>query len=309
MGVADEEGPDMASEVMEEPTASGVDATTAKFHKERLPAIVEQEMVVETVPQVDVPLPRVDEEGPSGIVASPVAEVILENMQVPSGKPKDVRASSGIALDLPIPSSADNPALIILQILSTVLPQSANNMDIVLGAVTGPHAIVVKVLLKQFLDLLMDVVPALLYDPTTSKGAIARLEILAGSIRYFDASVADRLKLVIDRLRIRLNVLKIMRLDLEASVAQTASKLKVARMLELENLEQRLEAKKKRSQEFFSIAEEVKARHQKRRNDLEETIRQIEEMERALATAKAREAHYLKLSRPFERRSMRLMTK
>lgn len=65
--------------------------------------------------------------------------------------------------------------------------------------------------------------------------------------------------------------------------------LKVERMLELKDLEWWLEAEKKNSQEVFSIAEEVKARHQKRQNDLETTKRQIEEMEQALAIVRTRE--------------------
>lgn len=79
--------------------------------------------------------------------------------------------------------------------------------------------------------------PLLIQDAAVYMGAIAGLEGLAGSIRCFDAPLADRLKQVIDRLRIQLNVLLIIRADLEASIMQTAAKLKVTGILELEDLE------------------------------------------------------------------------
>lgn len=82
-----------------------------------------------------------------------------------------------------------------------------------------------------------------------------------------------------DRLQIRQNVLKVMRVDLEASVAQSAATLKVARILELEDLEQRLKAEKKHSEEVSSAAERVRAHHLKRRDDFEVIRCQVGEME------------------------------
>lgn len=114
-------------------------------------AATEQEMVVETVPLADVPPPQVDKARPSETVASPVTEAFSESMQVPSDKPQDVASSSGMTLELLILSFADTLALIVLPILLVVLPQStidAINTDIVLGPITGPHAIVIEVLLK-----------------------------------------------------------------------------------------------------------------------------------------------------------------
>lgn len=93
-----------------------------------------------------------------------------------------------------------------------------------------------------------------------------------------------------NRLQIWLNGLNALRVDLEASVAQAAAKLKVTRMLELEDLERRFEAEKKHSHEVFSIFERLRAQHQKCRDDLEADKRQVEEMEQALAAAKASEA-------------------
>lgn len=71
---------------------------------------------------------------------------------------------------------------------------------------------------------------------------------------------------------------------------QVVAKLKATRMLELEDLEQRLEAEKKHSQEIFSIAEKVKFHHQKTRDDHEAAKRKVEEIEQALAATKARGA-------------------
>lgn len=99
-----------------------------------------------------------------------------------------------------------------------ILPSAieAINADIVLGPVTSPHAIVDEILLKQFRSLLKEVISPLLQDPSSAEVVIAGLEGLADSIRHFDATLADSLKLVIDKLRIRLNVLQVMRVDFEA---------------------------------------------------------------------------------------------
>lgn len=66
-----------------------------------------------------------------------------------------------------------------------VLPPSAAeaiDADIVLGPVTGPHAIVVDFLLRQFLAILKGVVSPLLQDPFASEVVIAGLEGLIDSI-------------------------------------------------------------------------------------------------------------------------------
>lgn len=75
--------------------------------------------------------------------------------------------------------------LIVLTILLVVLPPSATetiNANIILGPVTGPHAIVADVLLKQFLVLLKGVVSLLLQDPSGFEAIIAGLEGLVNSI-------------------------------------------------------------------------------------------------------------------------------
>lgn len=56
-----------------------------------------------------------------------------------------------------------------------------------------------------------------------------------------------------------MNLLIALRADLEASVEWTASKLKAGRIFELEDLEQWLEAKKRRSLELSSLAKKLKA--------------------------------------------------
>lgn len=92
----------------------------------------------------------------------PVTEAISESVQVPSGEPQDVASSSGMAIELLTPGSADTSALITLLILSVFLTQlvaEAINVNIVLRLVIGPHAIVVQVFLKQFLALTKNVTP------------------------------------------------------------------------------------------------------------------------------------------------------
>lgn len=82
----------------------------------------------------------------------------------------------------------------------------------------------------------------------------------------------------------------VIRADLEASVTQTSTKLKVARTLEHEGFKQRLEAKKMRSKQISSIVKKVKAHHQKSQDDLRTPRCQVGEIEQALSAAKAREA-------------------
>lgn len=69
----------------------------------------------------------------------------------------------------------------------------------------------------------------------------------------------------------------ILRDDLEASVEWIVAELKVKRMLKLEDLERRLEAEKKWSQELSSITEKVKVQHQKGQADLEAARCLVEE--------------------------------
>lgn len=93
----------------------------------------EQEMVVKIAPAADIqsdeagssgtvasltelPPTQVDEVGPSGAMASPTTEV-SESMQVRSGEPQAMASFFGTTLELPTPSSADTPALIVLPIL------------------------------------------------------------------------------------------------------------------------------------------------------------------------------------------------
>lgn len=90
----------------------------------------------------------------------------------------DIASSSGAVPELPPLSSADTLVLIELPILSVVLlPSSIEAIDanIVLGLVVDPHAIVVEVLLKQFLSLLKGVVSLLLQDPSVSEAIIASI--------------------------------------------------------------------------------------------------------------------------------------
>lgn len=101
---------------------------------------------------------------------------------------------------------------------------------------------IVEALLNQFFTCMKNVLPLLLQDTDASEDTMTGLEGLANSIRRFDATLSDPLKQLIDRLRVWLNLLIIMRADFEALVEQTTAKLKVAKLkvartLELQDLE------------------------------------------------------------------------
>lgn len=77
---------------------------------------------------------------------------------------------------------------------------------------------IVKTLLKQFLAYMKTHVPLFLQNTGASEGTITGLEGLASSIICFDVPFADRLKLVIDRLQIWLNLLIVLKSGIEALV-------------------------------------------------------------------------------------------
>lgn len=85
-----------------------------------------------------------------------------------------------------------------------------------------------------------------------------------------------------------MNLLIALRVDLKASVERTTVELKVARILELEDFEQRFEAKKKRSQKISSITEKVKVHHLKSQEDLEVARCLVVNIEWALAIGASR---------------------
>lgn len=106
-------------------------------------------------------------------------------MQIHSGEPRAVSSSSSTALELPTSSFCDTPELIVLLILSVVLLPSATeaiDADIVHGPVTGQHAIVVEILLKQFCAILKEIVSIFLLESSASEAVIAVLMGLADSI-------------------------------------------------------------------------------------------------------------------------------
>lgn len=78
-------------------------------------------------------------------------------------------------------------------------------------------------------------------------------------------------------------------MDFETLIERTAAKLRVERLLELEELEQRLEAKRKRSIEISSTIKKVKVDHQKRREEPEITRHQAKELDQSLAAVRARD--------------------
>lgn len=106
MGVANEERPAVASEAMEQSTASGVDTAVAESEG-RLLVAVKQDVVVETAPSADIPLAQADEVGPFETAASLVTEASPESEQVPTGESHDVASSSGTAPELPSLGFAD----------------------------------------------------------------------------------------------------------------------------------------------------------------------------------------------------------
>lgn len=203
MGVIDEERSVVASKAITEPTTPGVDIALAESQEEMPPITTEHEAVMEIAPPIDAPSTQVDEAEPFGTVASRVTEAISEIVQTPSGEPRDIASFIATILELLTLGSADTPELRMIPILSMIVPQlgaEVVNEYIAIGLVTGPHAMIIKALLTQLFTFMKNVVPLLLQGVVASEGTIARLEGLAGSIRCFDAPLADRLKTVIDRL-------------------------------------------------------------------------------------------------------------
>lgn len=99
MGVANEKKPVALNEAVEEPTAFGVDITTAESQEDMPLEVAEHEVVVGTTPLTGMPVTLMEEVGPSEIVASPVTETILEIMRVPCGKPHEIASSSDTISD------------------------------------------------------------------------------------------------------------------------------------------------------------------------------------------------------------------
>lgn len=66
---------------------------------------------------------------------------------------------------------------------------------------------------------------------------MTRLEGQANPIRCFDATLVDCLKQLIDKMRAQLNLLIILRADLEALAERTTAALKAKRIFEPEDLE------------------------------------------------------------------------
>lgn len=78
--------------------------------------------------------------------------------------------------------------------------------------------------------------PILLKDTRSFEVIMTALGSQVSSIRHFDAAPADRLKQMINRLRVRLSMLVVLRADLEASAERTASELRAERELKLEDI-------------------------------------------------------------------------
>lgn len=110
-----------------------------------------------------------------------------------------------MVLELLTPHSADVPVLVTIPILSTIVPQLAAEVideEIILGPVIGPHAMIVEALLNQFFTYMKNVVPLLVQDTDAYEDTMTGLEGLANSTRFFDATLAERLKQLFDRLRV-----------------------------------------------------------------------------------------------------------
>lgn len=83
-----------------------------------------------------------------------------------------------------------------------------------------------------------------------------------------------------------MNLLVVLRVDIEALIERTAAKLQAERMLWFEDFERWLEAEKKRSLELSSITEKAKAQHQRDREHLEAIRQLVEDAERALTASR-----------------------
>lgn len=64
-------------------------------------------------------------------------------------------------------------------------------------------------------------------------------------IRHFDSALAEKQIELVDKLKIYLNMLALLRTDIEALIERTVAKLQAERMLRLVDLEERLEAEKR----------------------------------------------------------------
>lgn len=257
--MANKERPVAASKDVEESTTSGVDITMAESQEERLPEVGEKEVVGEMAPLTDVLSTRVDESRPSRTIASPT----VQSVPIPLSSPEDIASSLGTALEPSYSASADILRLTGVPILS-VAAAAITDDDISIGPIAGPRVSLVQPLVNQFLVYLSTVVP---------KSQVS-------SLRHFDVAPADRLKQLIDRLRVWLSLLVDLRADLEASIEQAASELWAKRELMLEETKKHLEAERGRHSELSLIVK------QRESGGCQVSVKEIE---RTLVAAKTKE--------------------
>lgn len=91
-----------------------------------------------------------------------------------------------------------------------------------LRPISGPHGALVLVLLDQFF---LYNLPILLQNTWASEAIMMVLVGQARSIRHFNATLAERVKQLIGRLRAWLNSMSILRADHEASVKKSTAEI------------------------------------------------------------------------------------
>lgn len=147
-------------------------------------------------------------------------------MQIPSSGLPDIASSSGRDIELQTSSSANFLVLVKTPILFVIIPQLAAEVvdaDFFLQLITSPHVVVAQAVVEKFFSYMRIVLPLLLQQTKAFEAIISGLKGQANSIRCLDIAVADRLMEKIDQLRVRLNLLIVLRGDLKAAVEQTAA--------------------------------------------------------------------------------------
>lgn len=142
------------------------------------------------------------------------------------------------------------------------------------------------------------ILPVLLHDISSLEGVLMALDSQVNSIWCFDNAFADKqtllikklvvIKKLIKKLAVRLNVLVVLKRDIDASIEWTMAELKAKRKLRLKDIEKQLKAEKKQSSELFLVDEKVKAQHHRDREHLDDARCSMADAEQALAiTSKA----------------------
>lgn len=111
-------------------------------------------------------------------------------------RPQDITSSSGTVLEPLTSGSTDVPGLVMIPILSVIISQLATEVtdeDTSLEPITGPHAMLVQVMVDQFFLYMGSVLLAVLQDTSAQEAVMTDFEGLVNSIRHFDSALVKRL--------------------------------------------------------------------------------------------------------------------